>query len=366
MNNFNRNGADMGGAAQEGGKKRAGIIIIAILLIIAMLVAAGIIYALSIGGAYDAGNTARIEVEVPLGSSTDSIAELLEEKGVIRSASQFNLKTRIEGNGGKYRAGTYELSPSMTMEEIMDVMIEGANSNTTRFTAPEGSTLAEIAGIVAATGVCTADEFMTAAAGESFDYDFLSDNPLTGEKRLEGFLYPDTYDIYADEAPESIIERMLRRFGDVYYEAAESAGSGGAAARYNTFQLVTVASLVEKESKLDEERPLIASVVYNRLNVNMKLQFDSTVQYALGTRKSRLYYSDLKVDSPYNTYANAGLPAGPIGSPGRASLEAALTPMDTDYLYFVVSAEGDGSHNFAATVDEFDSYKAEYIDSLAE
>ena len=125
-----------------------------------------------------------------------------------------------------------------------------------------------------------------------------------------------------------------------------------------------MASLVEREARLDKERSDVASVIYNRLDKNMKLQIDATVQYALGEVKERLYNSDLKVQSPYNTYLNEGLPPGPIASPGNASLKAALNPNQTDYLFYVASAKGDGSHNFATNEKEFSSYKKEYISSL--
>lgn len=127
-----------------------------------------------------------------------------------------------------------------------------------------------------------------------------------------------------------------------------------------------MASLIEREAKLDSERADVASVVYNRLNKGMKLQFCSTVQFALGKVKTRLYNSDLKIQSPYNTYLYEGLPPGPIAAPGRESLKAAMNPNDTDYLYFVVSSKGDGSHNFAATGSDFAAYKDDYLSSLAE
>lgn len=346
------------------GKNHAGIIIIAILLVLAVVIASGMIYILSVGKAYDKNNTELIAVEIPMGSSSDDIAQALEKSGVIKSASEFNLKSRLTGNRGSYKAGNYELSPSMTMEEIMEQLKKGSSGNTLRFTVPEGSSLTEIAEVVAATGACTSEEFLQAAAEGAFDYEFLKDNDITGEKRLEGFLYPDTYDIYENEKPDKIIERMLKRFDEIYSEVLKTADTD-IMNKYNTFEIVTVASLIEKEAKLDKERPLVASVVYNRLDKNMKLQFCSTVQYALGKHKARLYNSDLKVESPYNTYKYEGLPQGPIGSPGRASLEAAVSPEHTDYLFFVVSAKGDGSHNFAATGDEFGSYKDEYLASLA-
>jgi UPF0755 protein len=336
-----------------------------ILLIIVVVVIVGLLAAFicSLNGPYQKDNTEMVEVEIPMGSGTAAIAQQLEESGIIKSALAFRIKSKLAHNDGEYRCGTFSLSASMTTDEIMETLKSAVSADTERFTVPEGSNLTEIASIIADTGVCTADDFLKEAASGQFDYDFLADAP-SGEKRLEGFLYPDTYEIYANESAHNIIDMMLARFDEIYSEVAEGADSE-ITKEYSTFELVTIASMIEKEAKLDDERPLVASVIYNRLEKGMKLQFCSTVQYALGKHKERLYNSDLKVDSPYNTYIIEGLPAGPISSPGKASLEAALAPADTDYLYFVVSSAGDGSHNFAKDGDDFASYKEEYLESLA-
>ncbi|MDD4239695.1 MAG: endolytic transglycosylase MltG, partial [Desulfotomaculaceae bacterium] len=177
-----------------------------------------------------------------------------------------------------------------------------------------------------------------------------------GEKRLEGYLFPDTYSFNIGESESIIVETMLKRFdremAELGFEAlAEENG-------ISLHQAVTIASLVEREAKADEERPLIAGVIYNRLNISMPLQIDATIQYALGENKPEIYYKDLEVDSPYNTYRNYGLPPGPIAMPGRASLLAAVNPADTDYLYYV--AKPDGSHAFATTLAQHNVNKEMY------
>lgn len=341
-------------------KKRGhGIIVILLILVI---IAGGVFAMLHmLGTPLDSSATEKVSVTIEQGFSTDDIARTLSDSGVIDSAFKFKIFSRIEGNDGKYKAGVYEVSASMSPREIMKKLIEG-NEDTITFTIPEGYTLASIADTVAGTGVCTADEFLKEAAEGTFDYDFLNGG-VQGEKRLEGFLFPSTYNIYKTSTPHEIIEKMLSTFKDVYDRAYASSNPAITSA-YGTSQIVTVASLIEKEAKLDDERPVIASVIYNRLNSSMRLQIDATVQYALGATKERLYESDLKVDSPYNTYKIDGLPVGAICSPGEKAIEAALSPASTDYLFYVASPAKDGSHNFASNYEQFEAYKAEYIDSL--
>ena len=334
-----------------------------IFVLIVLVIAGGValVSLHSMGKAMDPSSEEVVTVEIPEGSGTGAIGSILEENGLVKSAFSFKLKSRIDGNDGEYKAGSYELSPSMTLEEIMDIIIEGKQQTLT-LTIPEGFTLNQIAEKVEEAGCCTADDFLQEAQNGDFDFEY-NDSMVSGSARYEGFLYPDTYEVFENESAHSIIQRMLERFEEIYDQAAADSDMTSS---YNVYQLVTVASLVEREAKLDEERPLVASVVYNRLAKGMNLQMCSTVQYALGTPKARLLYSDLEIDSPYNTYKYSGLPAGPIASPGKASLEAALNPADTDYLYFVLSAEGSSSHKFAASGNDFNSYKEDYLASLAE
>ncbi len=309
----------------------------------------------------DSSDTSMMTVKIEQGSTTTGIAKQLDEKGLISNLSAFRLKSAIDKV--EYKAGTYELSRSMTMDEIEKILVEGkSNENTLEITIPEGYNLKQIAERIESKKLCSAEEFLDEAENGDFDYDFMDDLP-NDEHRLEGFLYPDTYQFFEDDNAHDVIDKMLSRVEEVYDSVVKKADKD-ILSKYSQLELVTVASLVEREAKLDEERADVASVVYNRLDKNMKLQFCSTVQYALGKVKVRLYNSDLQIKSPYNTYLNEGLPPGPIASPGKASLQAALNPNDTDYLYFVVSSKGDGSHNFAATGNDFAAYKEDYLSSL--
>lgn len=348
------------GEDRNSGKASFGLVLV--LLIAVIIAGAGYKYIHGIGEPLDSSSQEKISVDIPSGSGTAAIGRILEEDGVIKSARQFKIKSRMDKNDGKYRTGVYELSPSMDMDEIMQILMDGSQ-NTLRFMVPEGYTLKQIADRFAETGNGTAEDFLNETQNGDFDFEY-NDQMVDGEKRYEGFLYPDTYEIYKNESAHGIIQRMLTRFEQVYDAAADETTVD--TSKYSVFDLVTVASLIEREVKLDEERPLVASVIYNRLNKNMKLQMCSTVQYALGTPKARLMNSDLKIDSPYNTYQNAGLPAGPIASPGQASISAALHPADTDYLYFVLTSAGSGKHNFASTGDDFSSYREDYLASLTE
>ena len=348
------------GEDRNSGKASFGLVLV--LLIAVIIAGAGYKYIHGIGEPLDSSSQEKISVDIPSGSGTAAIGRILEEDGVIKSARQFKIKSRMDKNDGKYRTGVYELSPSMDMDEIMQILMDGSQ-NTLRFMVPEGYTLKQIADKFAETGTGTAEDFLNETQNGDFDFEY-NDQMVDGEKRYEGFLYPDTYEIYKNESAHGIIQRMLTRFEQVYDAAADETTVD--TSKYSVFDLVTVASLIEREVKLDEERPLVASVIYNRLNKNMKLQMCSTVQYALGTPKARLMNSDLKIDSPYNTYQNAGLPAGPIASPGQASISAALHPADTDYLYFVLTSAGSGKHNFASTGDDFSSYREDYLASLTE
>lgn len=347
------------GEGRNSGKASFGFVLV--LLIVVIAGGFGYRYINGIGEPLDSSSQESISVEIPSGSGTAAIGSILEENGVIKSASQFKIKSRMDKNDGKYKTGVYELSPSMSMDEIMQILMDGSQ-NTLKFMVPEGYTLQQIADKFAETGGGTAEDFLYETEHGEFDFEY-NDQMVSGSKRYEGFLYPDTYEIYKNESAHGIIQRMLTRFEQVYDAEAEDMTADSS---YSVFDLVTIASLVEREVKLDEERPLVASVIYNRLNKNMKLQMCSTVQYALGTPKARLMNSDLKVDSPYNTYQNAGLPAGPIASPGKSSINAALHPEKTDYLYFVLTAAGSGKHNFAATGDDFSSYREDYLASLTD
>ncbi len=309
--------------------------------------------------AADPGSEERIELTVAPGMSTTAIASALAEQGLIENAFLFKQKSKWLGYDGRYQAGTFDLSPSMTMEELMVALMD-ARRESVRFTIPEGYTIRQTAAALAEAGLVEETEFLRVLEEEDFDFRFMSQTG-EGSDRLEGFLFPDTYEVFAGASERDIAEKMLTRFDEIfedeYYDRAEEMGR-------SVREIITAASLVEEETRAPKERKRIAGVLYNRLEIGMKLEFCSTVQYLLGEAKERLLYSDLEIDSPYNTYKYAGLPPGPISSPGEECIVAALYPEETDYLFFVLKSYGSIEHNFAVTGQEFYRYKDEYIKSL--
>ncbi|MGQ9557714.1 MAG: endolytic transglycosylase MltG [Desulfurispora sp.] len=312
-------------------------IFLALLLVVLL---AGTGWRLLLGPVDNPGRPVR--VRVPEHSTGRQVAVLLREAGLIRSVDAFVLYARVYNLEQRLQAGYYVLSTGQSLPEIAGQLVRGSNTQVA-ITIPEGYTLAQIAALLQRQlGVAPAAFWQQVSRGE-VSRPYLRDLPA-GMRRLEGYLFPDTYLFSADMPPREMIAAMLQRFDQVNREL----GLEQKAARrgLTLHQLVTVASLVEKEARLDSERPLIAGVIYNRLHRGMPLQVDATVLYALGRHKEKVYYKDLQVDSPYNTYRYKGLPPGPIAMPGRASLLAAAQPASTNYLYYV--ARPDGSHAFAA------------------
>jgi len=286
-----------------------------------------------------------IVVKVAPKSTTGEIGQMLYNKGLIRSPFFFQAYTWVKGLDGRLRAGEYMMSPQLTLREIVDRLVAG-RVTTYSFTIPEGFDLKQITGLLQAKGFIEQDRFAFCLKNGSFPYSFLKGLP-NRDNRLEGFLFPATYQITKDSNEEQIIGMMLKKFSQAYTrEMAEKAAAKG----LNTLQVITIASLVEKEAKLSSERPVIAGVLFNRLDRGMPLQVDATIQYALGSHRERILYRDLEVNSPYNTYKFKGLPPGPIASPGLSAIKAVLEPAKHNYLYYV--AKSDGSHVFSRTLAE--------------
>jgi UPF0755 protein len=292
------------------------------------------------------GKAREVVVTVPVSSTANQVGEILKQDGLVRSARYFSLYARYTGMDSRIKAGAYRMNDSFSTPELLRELVGGRLTEQS-FTVPEGYTTAQIADLLAAKGLADKTEFLKAVSAAAFDYPFLENLPA-GEKRLEGYLFPDTYQVASDSTPVSIVDMMLTRFES---EMAEL--DYGVQAEKNGVTLqeaVIIASLIEREALVDEERPLIAGVIYNRLKIDMPLQLCASVQYALGETKPELSYQDLEIDSPYNTYIIYGLPPGPISMPGRKSLLAAVQPTATDYLYYV--ARPDGTHLFATTLEE--------------
>jgi UPF0755 protein len=279
------------------------------------------------------------------GQKVTAVAQALAGQGLVRSPQAFVATAYLTGKWRRIQAGRHDLAPTMTGFEVLDALCRGSRSAWRWLTIPEGYTLRQIAAAVETAGVGRADEFLAVAQRpESATVPFPL--PSTG---LEGYLFPDSYRIGAAERPDDIIARMLHRFDQVVWEGFFRGQPTYKGKGLN--EVIILASLVEAEAKREQDRPLIAGVLMNRLRRGQRLECDATVQYALGDgRKPRLRAEDLNVQSDYNTYLHPGLPPGPICNPGEASIRAAMNPANTPYLYYV--ARPDGSHVFSRTFEE--------------
>ncbi|HNT02653.1 MAG TPA: endolytic transglycosylase MltG [Bacillota bacterium] len=287
------------------------------------------------------------EIVIPKGSTIRYISKILKEEDLIKDSLIFELYCKINEKADKIKAGRYSISSSMKVSEIVDVLVSGkALIDTVKFTIPEGYNLAQIAERISSLGVVSPESIQAALKAEGYEYEFIEQIP-DRENKLEGYLFPDTYEIYRDTTAEAIIKKLLGRFDDIFTEKFRSRAEE---LNMSIDQVVTLASIIEREAKLDSERKTISGVFHNRLKKKMLLQSCATVQYLLKEPKEELLYEDLEIDSPYNTYKYAGLPPGPIASPGLAAIEAALYPENTDFLYFF--ALEDGSHVFTKTYNE--------------
>ena len=308
-----------------------------------------------------------VEIEIPIGSSIDSIASILEENGLIDDARIYKYYVKFN-NESEFQAGTYEMMPSMTLDEITQSLKTGTVYREPLFTitVPEGLTLNEIATrVIEEKTAYTAEEFMAQVTDEEYINQLMVDYPtlLTDEilhedirYALEGYLFPATYPFYEEDPSLTlIIEQMIEatETNVLQYEAVlQEMGK-------TPHWLLTFASLLEEEATSQSDRQTIASVFYNRLNEPMPLQTDPTVIYAMGEHRERLFNSDYEYDHPYNTYQIPGLPPGPIASAGLSSIQAVLDPADTNYFYFL--ADSDGVNHFAETYEEHLANRDRYI-----
>ncbi|MFC4600094.1 endolytic transglycosylase MltG [Cohnella hongkongensis] len=299
--------------------------------------------------------SAPVKFTVTSGMRAQKVAELLEEQGLIRNAFLFSTWLKIEGEGSRFQAGEYELTPGMTREEIVAKLNAGDTvaAETMKFTIPEGFTVTQIAERLAERNGIDKNKFLEAASNPELwtGSIWTKGLPLDSDLRypLEGYLFPETYEMKAGSTEIEIINRMLAELDRKLDQLPEDWLSVMEDRGLTVHQLLTIASLVEREVMVDEERPIVAGVIQNRLTKKMPLQIDATIQYLLDKQKERLLEADLKVDSPYNTYLNGGLPPGPIATPSLKSIEAALYPDQTDYLYYVTKKDGTNTHLFAET-----------------
>ncbi|MBR5236155.1 MAG: endolytic transglycosylase MltG [Clostridia bacterium] len=289
------------------------------------------------------------EVVVETGNGTADIAQELVEKGIIKKPFWFRVMSKLGGHDGKYLQGVYTLPQNAGYKTIFKTLESGySTAGLVWVTIPEGYELRQIADKLEEAGLIDRAEFYKEVENGSFDYWFLKGLPER-ENRLEGYLFPDTYQFRKGDSEAIIINTMLKRFDEVYTEEYKNRAKE---LSMTDDQVITLASVIEREAMGDADRKLVAGVFHNRLKSDSYpyLQSCATVQYILKERKTVLSIADTKIDSPYNTYQNPGLPIGPIASPGLEAIEAALYPTKTDYLFFVLDSQG--VHRFAKTYDE--------------
>lgn len=332
---------------------RTALITFVILCVVAVLAAVAVFFLWPNSPQLARGK--QVDFAIAPGTSTTQIAADLKHAGLIDNTIIFRFRLLRSGAGSKLQAGAHQLVAGWSYERIILALSNPPMSTAVKVVIPEGSNIARIAAILHdRIGLPTATfEAYASSAASDFkqQYPYL-ESAYNGS--LEGYLFPDTYQFPKDSTPQEICAEMVGRFDQVWAGLQLADHS-----TYSVAQLVTVASLVEKEASVPTERPLVASVIYNRLNQGMRLQLCSTVQILLpdpAKNKLRLTAEDLATPSPYNTYLHSGLPPGPIANPGRAAMEAALEPAKTSYLYFVLTGK-DGSQTFASTSAEFEAAK---------
>jgi UPF0755 protein len=287
----------------------------------------------------------QVGLTVPSGASAQDIGLLLEENGLIENRAIWILAASRDGYTDRFQAGDYVLSPSMSGRQIMEALTHGTVT-TLSVTIPEGYTLAQIARAVAQeTGLCTATELKAIAEDPESWPELPFPSPPTGT--LEGYLFPDTYAIDRDATNEEIVAQMVGRLEAALEPHAEAI----AASEMSLHEILTLASIVEREIRVPDERPIGAQVFLKRIDEGMRLESCATVQYILPEPKEVLSEADTRIESPYNTYLHEGLPPGPICSPGLPCIEAVLYPADTDYLFFRTHGT-EGRHRFSRTLSE--------------
>lgn len=311
-----------------------------------------------------------VYVTVQPSDTVDEIADTLYEKGLIAKKWLFRLYCTVAKAEKKILPGTYELNTVFDYHALVNGMASAALRTEVSVTIPEGFTMAEIFALLEEKGVCRQEELRACAAQANFDYPFLRDVPAGDANRLEGCLFPDTYFFYAGDDATRVLDKMLANLNsklttelwtaldELNADLAARKRSGGfteaeiAEGTLSMYDILTVASLIEKETSGSLENTMISSVIYNRLcgKAYPFLNIDATIQYALSERKEKLTDADKEIDSPYNTYKNMGLPKGPIACPGLLAIRGALYPQSSNYHFYALSK--DGTHHFSRTYEE--------------
>lgn len=312
---------------------------------------AAVVFVTSLYQPMEPGSRREVIVDIPPGATTAEIGAILAEHGLIKSQGVFRVLARLARRDGRLKAGEYRLSPGMSLAAILDKLERGEVVSRT-VTVPEGLTAEEIARLLESRGYAAREEALSAFRDAAVLEEVFGAAPPGSDGPdvrypLEGYLFPDTYRFTGHPSARELAVMMVRRLRAAWTPEmdarARELGIG-------LHEVLTLASIVEREARVDGERPVIAGVYWNRLRLGMRLDADPTVRYALRKQSAPLTRDDLSVPSPYNTYRRTGLPPGPIASPGMASIKAVLHPAAVPYLYFV--ARPDGTHDFSVTLAE--------------
>ncbi len=347
-------------------RKVVAMISLTIFIIVAVVIVGGYFYITTALKPVDPNSKEEIPVSIPIGSGVSNISRILEENGIIKDANVFKYYVKFKNESG-FMAGDYVLNPSMTLEQIIASLKTGKviEDAIVKIAIPEGTQLKEIASIIADNTNSSSEEVWRMLNDHEFIDSLISQYPdlLTKEVYdaeikypLEGYLFPATYSFYKENPSiEEIVTVMLDKTQSVIADYQNQMEEK----KMSVHELLTMASLIEEEATKQVDRDQISGVFYNRMDVGMPLQTDPTVLYAKGEHNEKVYYKDLEVDDPYNTYKKSGLTPGPIANAGVSSIEAALSPAKTNYLYFL--AAPNGQVYFSVTLDEHEAKKAKYI-----
>lgn len=332
-----------------GGGRRAVRVLLVLFVLVLFLVGAASLYVL--GQVRGSSGGPEVAVEIPMGSSTARIAAILDDRGVVSSARLFRLYVRFKG-AGPFQAGEYTFREDQSFASVVETLDEGPAVDVTRLTIPEGFTVKQVADRVGRMPNRSAERFLQVAESGQVRSQFQP----PGTTNLEGFLLPETYEFDPEDDELAIVTRLVQAFDATAVEIGLDQSQ--ARVGLTPYETIIVASMVEEEAKLAEERGKVARVIYNRIERGETLGIDATLRYGLNRPTEPLRRSDLASDNPYNTRKFKGLPPTPIASPGRLSLEAALNPTPGPWFFYVL-ADRDGRHAFAVTITEFNRYKAE-------
>lgn len=293
-----------------------------------------------------------VPVQIPKGADAGSIGQLLEARGVIDDARFFEINATVTLRRGKLITGNYVLRRHMTNGAAIEALMQGPKVRvvkTFNVGVPEGLSRREAARVLAGSGI--EGNYLKATRSREAIARARKLGLPSSRDTIEGFLFPATYELPEDATARDLVDLQVEAYeantADVNYRYAQSRN-------LTKYDVLTIASMIEREVAVARERPLVASVIYNRLRAGMRLDIDATVQYAVGEWKEELSNSDLNVDSPYNTRRYAGLPPGPISNPGKDSIRAAARPVRTPYLYYVARNDGSGRHYFSSTPEQFE------------